>query len=236
MRRKIMIVLIGLLIMVPKSYGEDESIEMRFKEMERKIEILTREVEKSKIGKALAPVPQQGHHGFAPAASKVYQANKGVSIGGYGEMVYEDFSSTKDDGTPSGKKRQIDFLRAIVYVGYKFTDKILFNSEIEFEHATTSGKEGARGEVSLEFALLDFLISKPFGVRTGLLLVPMGFINEMHEPPTFHGVNRPSVERNIIPTTWRENGLFFQEEYKRVGILQSNPLAEFQIGWGYNRT
>jgi hypothetical protein len=44
-------------------------------------------------------------------------------------------------------------------------------------------------------------------VRAGLVLVPVGFINEMHEPPFFHGVFRPEVERSVIPTTWREGGV-----------------------------
>jgi hypothetical protein len=44
------------------------------------------------------------------------------------------------------------------------------------------------------------------GFRAGLLLLPMGIVNEMHEPTTFHGVFRPWVENKLIPTTSRENG------------------------------
>jgi hypothetical protein len=60
--------------------------------------------------------------------------------------------------------------------------------------------------VSLEFAYLDFLIHQTFNVRTGLLLAPVGFINELHEPPLFHGARRPEVETQLLPTTWRDNG------------------------------
>jgi hypothetical protein len=93
-----------------------------------------------------------------------------------------------------------------VYVGYKFSDHFLFNSEIEFEHASTSED----GSVSLEFAYLDWRfrgLEGSAGLRGGLLLHPMGFINEIHEPPTYLAALRPETERRIIPTTWRELGL-----------------------------
>lgn len=175
--------------------------ENRISELERQVEVLAREIENLKLGEA-AVEADKGKYGLAPAASKVYRTKRGVSIGGYGEMLYENFSSSREDGSPSGKKDQLDFLRAIVYFGYKFNDSIVFNSEIEFEHAST----GKTGEVSVEFAYLDFLIREGFNVRTGMLLVPMGFVNELHEPPTFLGAKRPAVEQVIIPTTWRENG------------------------------
>ena len=62
------------------------------------------------------------------------------------------------------------------------------------------------GEVEAEFAYLDFALSKPFGIRVGELLIPVGLTNEYHEPPVFHGVLRPDVEEYLIPTTWHENG------------------------------
>jgi hypothetical protein len=132
----------------------------------------------------------------------VYKGKTGVSVGGYGEFHYENFSGDRQDDTPSGLGDRIDALRAIVYVGYKFSDRILFNSEVEFEHGST----GNGGSVSVEFAYLEARLSPSFGVRGGLLLAPMGFLNEIHEPPTFLGTTRPETERRIIPSTWREVG------------------------------
>jgi hypothetical protein len=173
-------------------------------ELRRQIEVLTQEIENLKIGDAAPSVDATGggKFGLAPGASKVYGVKRGVSIGGYGEMLYENFDNEREDGAPANRKDQVDFLRAIVYFGYKFNDRILFNSEIEFEHAST----GKNGEVSVEFAYLDFLVRDAFNVRAGMVLVPMGFINELHEPPVFLGARRPYVEQQIIPTTWRENG------------------------------
>lgn len=180
----------------------------RLAELERRLELLAAELERLDLGGAAAPdvtptrVAEGGEYGFAPAASKVYRTEQGLSIGGYGEMLYERFDSDRDDGTQASAKDQLDFLRAILYFGYKFNDRVLFNSEIEVEHAAS----GEEGEVSLEFGYLDFLLNPQVNVRAGLLLVPMGFINELHEPPVFLGARRPDVERRLIPTTWRENG------------------------------
>ena len=177
------------------------------------IEAITRELEEMKLGQDVAVTADTGIHGLAPAASKVYRVPSGVSIGGYGEFLYENFSGERENDTPSGAVDQFDALRAILYFGYKFSDRLIFNSELEWEHGST----GQGGEASIEFAYLDYIFSPAFGVRAGLLLSPMGFINELHEPPIFLGTTRPLVESVIIPTTWRSNG---------AGVFgQAGPLA-----------
>ena len=178
----------------------------RVAELERRIDLLAAEVEKARTGGATEAAPPTGTLGLAPAASKVYGITRGVSIGGYGEAAYENVAATRQDGEPTGEANRLDALRSIVYVGYKFSDRILFNSEIEIEHATTGEGAEERGEVSLEFGYLDFRPRKALGMRAGLVLVPMGFLNELHEPPIFHGVRRPAVETRVIPSTWREAG------------------------------
>lgn len=138
----------------------------------------------------------------APLVAKEKDPNVGVTFGGYGELVYHDVAATTDAGNPSGEKNTLDFLRFVLNVGYRFSDKFILNSEIEIEHAN----QEKRGEVALEMATLDYLWTTPLNFRAGLLLLPVGLINESHEPPVFHGVDRPSVEQKIIRTTWRENG------------------------------
>jgi hypothetical protein len=167
------------------------------------VEAISRELEELRLGSDVVIEADTSVYGFGPAASKVYKVGQGVSIGGYGEVLYENFAGSREDDQPSGETDRFDALRAILYAGYKFNDKILFNSELEFEHGST--EDG--GSVSIEFAYLDYRISPQFGLRAGLLLPPMGFINELHEPPTFLGARRPETERLIIPSTWRENGI-----------------------------
>jgi hypothetical protein len=173
---------------------------------DRKVDILAGEVEQLKQNLAVPPTyDYKSEYGLGPAASKVYSVSRGLSIGGYGEFTYNNpVNNTR------GTNDTADALRFVLYTGYKFSDKIILNSEIEFEHGTTSSTVSASsGSVSVEFAYLDFL--KTFdeewlNLRAGLVLVPLGFINELHEPVFFFGVNRPETERQIIPTTWRELG------------------------------
>ncbi len=114
---------------------------------------------------------------------------------------YMDFHFNKrefEDG-------RIDFHRFVLLITHRFSDRIRFVSELELEHALVEGLEEA-GELELEQAYLDFLLSRRFNVRAGMLLVPVGIINERHEPPTYYGVERPFVDTFIVPTTWFEVG------------------------------
>lgn len=170
--------------------------------VEQKTDILASEVEKLKT-QLFIPESREykSQYGLGPAASQVYRVNRGLSVGGYGEAMYTNYAGDK-----GAKKDTFDLLRAVLYVGYKFNDWIILNNEIEFEHASTGEGSEEKGEVSVEFSQLDFLLHPAANIRAGLMLAPMGFINEMHEPTTFHGNRRPDVERYIIPSTWREMG------------------------------
>ena len=172
-------------------------------ELRRQIEVITREIEAIRLEQEPAVEADTSLRGLAPAAAKVYRVRQGVSIGGYGEVHYENFADERQDDAASGRMDQFDALRAILYFGYKFNDRLLFNSELEWEHGSTS--QGG-GEASIEFAYLDYQLSPAFGVRAGILLSPMGLTNELHEPPIYLGSTRPLVEQSIIPTTWRANG------------------------------
>jgi opacity protein-like surface antigen len=175
-------------------------------ELVRKVDVLTDEVATLRTQVAVPEETElKSAYGFGPAASKIYGVQRGLSIGGYGEALYLNFIGDEENTDLD----RSDALRTVIYLGYKFTDRIVFNSEIEFEHATTSNvNNGAgSGSVSVEFAALDFFWRDELNARAGLLLVPMGFINEVHEPPFFYGVQRPETETRILPTTWRENGV-----------------------------
>ena len=185
------------------------------RELMRRIDILTEEIEKSKLGE-VAERTYASHFGLGPAASQVYQLKKaGVSLAGYGEVTYQNFSRATEAQQPSGRTDEIDYLRHVMYIGFKFSDRMLFNSEIEFEHAST----GRRGSVSVEFGYVDVQLNSALAARAGMVLVPVGIINEFHEPPTYCGSLRPETESAIIPTTWRTNG------FGVVGLAKS--------GFGY---
>jgi hypothetical protein len=195
-------------------------------ELKREIDILSKEIEALKTGQQkqaveVTPALSGRQYGLGAAASKVYRAEPGFSIGGYGDMVYAN---------RRGGESTVDLVRAVVYTGYKFNRNVLFNSELEVEHASTE----LGGSVSMEFAYLDFLLRPQANVRAGVVLMPVGFINEQHEPTAYFGVQRPIVERTIIPTTWSEigggifgdAGRFSYRSYVVTGLDSSRFEAE----------
>lgn len=158
--------------------------------------------EQQKQIEALADVlePGLGH--------KTGGSSSPTHLGGYGELHYND--------TDSG--REIDFHRFVIFISHRFNDQISFHSELEVEHSIAG--ESQVGEVELEQAYLQWDYSNTQRFKSGLFLVPVGFINETHEPDVFYGVERNNVEKNIIPATWWEGGLALQGE-----------IAE---GWSYD--
>jgi hypothetical protein len=202
----------------PDAGTGNADLQQQVEDLRRRVEILGEELEAQKTGSAPA-VQLSGDAldrgralGLSPAASKVYQKD-GLSIGGYGETVLAFFNGKLENGTVAPTDNIADTLRAVLYVGYKFNDWLVLNSEFEFEHAGFSD-EHAEGEAIVEFVYLDFLISKAFNIRAGNVLLPVGFINELHEPPTFLGAYRPALESEggLIPTTWHEIGVGFHGE------------------------
>ena len=188
-------------LLLPVTAAAQDDVESRLQKLEREnaelrqqMDSVSGELERFEFRDVMPPVGAS-RFGMGPAASKVYEKDQGFSIGGYGEGTFRSTSGDQND--------EADFLRGVLYTGYKFDDQWVFNSETEFEHASTS----KGGSASVEFAYLEHLCREEFNVRAGLLLAPMGFLNEMHEPTTFYGASRPETERRILPSTWRENGV-----------------------------
>ena len=125
---------------------------------------------------------------------------------------------------PDQGPKVLDFHRFVLLFNHSFTDRIRFVGELELEHAFVEGLEEA-GELELEQAYLDFLISRAFNVRAGMMLVPLGILNERHEPPVFHGVERTFVDTVIIPTTWFEVGAGVHGEVGRGWRYRAYVMA-----------
>jgi hypothetical protein len=121
-------------------------------------------------------------------------AHSNTTIGGYGELHYNNIE-TKED---------IDFHRFVLFIGHKYSEKLRFFSELEVEHSLVG--EGKPGEVELEQAYIEYDVTDNTSLKGGLFLVPVGIINETHEPDTFYGVERNPIESNIVPATWWEAG------------------------------
>lgn len=150
------------------------------------------------VGDSIQLDPQKQQN----AAQRILSGNygKAVTIGGYGEMLYNQ---------PEGDNGTLDVQRLVILAGYKFDDKIQFVTEIEFEHVK---------EVYVEQAFVNYNVANNVNLRGGLMLVPMGIINEYHEPTTFNGTNRPSMDKSIIPTTWRELGVGVSGKFNSLSL------------------
>jgi hypothetical protein len=163
------------------------------KRQQQQIEALTKE------NKQLADQLEVSMQALEQTDSKQGHGQAGMSapsIGGYGELHYNNIED-KDD--------EIDFHRFVLFFGYEFTDRIRFFSELELEHSIAG--EGKDGEIELEQAYIEMDISDKHATKAGLFLMPVGIINETHEPDTFYGVERNPIEKNIIPATWWEGGI-----------------------------
>lgn len=127
--------------------------------------------------------------------------NNAVSVGGYGELHYNNLT----DNDSNSDTKEVDFHRFVLFFGKEFNSTTRFFSEFELEHSLSG--DGKEGEVELEQAYIEHDFNSTVSGRAGVFLVPVGLINETHEPPTFFGVERNPVEKNIIPATWWEAGV-----------------------------
>ncbi|MCW8955608.1 MAG: OprO/OprP family phosphate-selective porin, partial [Gammaproteobacteria bacterium] len=128
-----------------------------------------------------------------------------TTIGGYGELHYNNLDKNGTDFT------ELDFHRFVLEVGHDFNDRIRFFSEVELEHALVkdTADGSSPGEYELEQAYIELDLSDSSSLKTGIFLIPVGILNETHEPPTFYGVERNPIEKNIIPATWWEGGALY---------------------------
>ncbi|MGB0887124.1 MAG: hypothetical protein ACPGSL_03280 [Vicingaceae bacterium] len=131
-------------------------------------------------------------------------SQKKFTIGGYGEVHYNQ--GFNDTTRTNGK---LDVHRMVLFMGYKFNDRVDFVTEIEFEHVK---------EVYIEQAFMNYRINQAFNLKGGLMLIPMGIQNEYHEPTTFNGVERTSVDGSVVPSTWREIGLGFSGNLDELSL------------------
>ncbi|MCK5701363.1 MAG: hypothetical protein KAI29_09430 [Cyclobacteriaceae bacterium] len=142
---------------------------------------------------------------YQNTANRMMQTDRKLTIGGYAQI---DYNQPLNSGTYNNGL--LDVHRLVLLFGYKFNSRTQFITELEIEHVK---------EVFVEQAFLDYRINNYMNLRAGLMLIPMGIVNEYHEPPTFMGVERPLLDKYIVPTTWREIG---------IGITGNLPSANLK--------
>ena len=125
------------------------------------------------------------------AAQRLLSGNyaSAVTVSAYAEILYNQ---------PESDNGELDVQRMVLLFGYRFDEKTQFITEVELEHVN---------EVFIEQAFVNYAVGNNISLRGGLMLVPMGIVNEFHEPTTFNGTERPAMDNAIVPTTWREIGI-----------------------------
>jgi hypothetical protein len=136
------------------------------------------------------------------AAQRLISGNyaSAVTVGAYGEVLYNQ---------PEGANGELDVQRLVLLFGYNFSDQVQFVTEVEVEHVQ---------EVFVEQAFINYNVANNVNLRGGLMLIPMGIINEFHEPTTFNGTERPGVDNVIVPTTWREIGVGVNGRFNSISL------------------
>ena len=159
---------------------------------------------------------QEQYNSATTQLNNLVLSERGLSIGGYGEITY---NNKEGSSTPA----EIDVQRLVMLFAYKFDDRTSFVTEIEYEHVK---------EVYVEQAFINYAVADGVNLRGGLMLVPMGIINEYHEPTTYNGVERPSLDSKIVPTTWREMGIGVSGRINNASIRYQAYLMNGFLSYG----
>jgi len=182
---------------------KQQNEDLKAQNVELKQQVQATEAKAQEATEAAEAVAVASEEAIKTAAAK----DSKTSVGGYGELHYnnlENQASSDDDVD------EIDFHRFVLFFNHEFNDRLRLFTELELEHSLAG--EGKEGEVELEQAYIQYDLNEKHRVNAGLFLLPIGLLNETHEPNTFYGVERNSVENRIIPTTWWEGGVMFSGE------------------------
>lgn len=195
--------------------------------VEDRLAVLQEEIEHLKLQVTRAEKNSGGIKGLADR----------TTLGGYGELHYNRYGG----GATSGD--MIDLHRFVLFFGHRFNDRVSFKSELEFEHTVTKDSGTSAGAVELEQAYLDFNLHPKLNAKVGVFLIPLGILNETHEPPAFYGVERNEIETRIIPSTWWEAGVGvygealpgFQYQLNLTSSPDIGKLSNFSSGFRNGR-
>ena len=227
------LLLAGALSNVQAQTTPQGALMQKFEQMSAELERLKAEVNQLKAaqGKTDATA-QQAAAQASQASTEARTATAAVAgtglragaepatiLGGYGEVNYNRY-------TKNPNATQADLRRVVIGIQHRFDEKTKFVGEFEWEHAVTSATD--RGEAAIEQAYIERQINDKLALRAGLFLIPLGLLNESHEPTAYYGVERNFVETAIIPSTWREGGVM------AVGTTDAGVTWKAGLATGFN--
>ncbi|HWI12591.1 MAG TPA: hypothetical protein VNU48_14750 [Burkholderiaceae bacterium] len=152
----------------------------------------------------------------------------GTVLTSYGELNY-------NRPTRANQNTQADVRRFVLGYQHRFDEKTKVVTELEVEHAVSSADDP--GEVEVEQAYVERQLTPVWSLRAGLFLMPVGLLNENHEPTAFYGVERNFVETAIIPSTWREGGAQLVGNFDSGLSVQAGVTTGFDLNkWDASST
>lgn len=189
--------------------ADDAVLNARIQQLEAQMQQMQGQLEQMKT--QAAPV-----NGDAVAT-----AEAATRFSSYGEINY-------NRPIHNSNAAQADLRRVVLGLHHRFDDKTKLNIEFEYEHAVTSADDA--GEVAIEQAYIEHSLNATLAVQGGLILIPMGLLNESHEPTAYYGVERNFVETAIIPSTWREGGVNLVATLDNGLTLQGGLTTTVDLG------
>jgi hypothetical protein len=188
--------------------------------------VLAQNADTVKQEKAIEALKYKQQPGLALAASKIFFSDKRYSISGFGEVNLVNYRGPKNTQAGDIELYYTNLYRYANFFGYRFTDKVIWNSEVQIEYLHDGTREG-RIEFIIE-AFMDFLFHDAFKARFGFFPLTIGYVNNNDEPVMFYSVNRSEVERIIIPSSWIELGMMF------YGNISENLSYALALSQGLN--
>ena len=203
----------------------DEAVEKRLQEHERREGTMERRESTPPAGQYPVPVgpmtdikverpgEERAPLSFGSTGSgrlvyaKPFVAAPKAIVGGYMDIQYRSQSKGSIDNGYGGGTNGFDQQRFVPFIYADITEHVKFASELEIEHGIR--EETQEHEFSLEFAHIDYLVNEAFNLRAGILLLPVGKFNLLHDSPLNDLTDRPLVSQFIIPTTLSETGAGF---------------------------
>jgi len=203
--RVLSVIALTLFLAAPAIHAQEGNAELlqKLEYLQQQIDELKKQLEQTQNQAVETDAKVEAVAEVIEAESPQVASIQKTTIGGYGELHYNNLSAED----PARDVEMIDFHRFVLFFNHEFNDKTRFYSEFELEHALVADSGGdTPGEVELEQAFVEFDLRPGLHAKAGIFLVPVGLINETHEPPTFYGVERNDVENIIVPSTWWEAG------------------------------
>ena len=227
--------MICVLLVVP-AWAEDKALEDRVKKLEESVQQFKEHERREREREpglpseppsepGIGPLPEVGKErrremqaplSFGSTGSgrlvyaKPFVAAPKAVVGGYMDIQYRSQRKGSIENGYGGLTNNFDQQRFVPFIFADITEHVKFASEIEIEHGISEeGGPDRELEFGLEFAHIDYLVKEPFNLRAGILLLPIGKFNLLHDSPLNDLTDRPLVSQLIIPTTVAETGAGF---------------------------